>query len=123
MRLEFSPESQLDLIEIAAFIAHDNPARAKSFVDDLEADCGRLTIRPGSGAPRPELGDGVRVLPHGRYLIFTGQMRTLLGLRVSCTVLVTWEQRFTIDIAVPDGDSQLAGEPFHRILPFNDGLQ
>ncbi|WP_211203902.1 MULTISPECIES: type II toxin-antitoxin system RelE/ParE family toxin [Candidatus Accumulibacter] len=70
MRLEFSPESQLDLIEIAAFIAHDNPARAKSFVDELEADCGRLTIQPGIGAPRPELGDGVRVLPHGRYLIF-----------------------------------------------------
>ncbi|HRF06610.1 type II toxin-antitoxin system RelE/ParE family toxin [Accumulibacter sp.] len=22
------------------------------------------------GAPRPELGDGVRVLPHRRYLIF-----------------------------------------------------
>ena len=33
MRLEFSPESQLDLIDIAAFIAQDNPARAKSFVD------------------------------------------------------------------------------------------
>jgi len=70
MRLEFSPESQLDLIDIAAFIAQDNPARAKSFVDELEADCGRLIIQPGIGAPRPDLGDGVRVLPHGRYLIF-----------------------------------------------------
>ncbi|WP_186408498.1 type II toxin-antitoxin system RelE/ParE family toxin, partial [Candidatus Accumulibacter aalborgensis] len=36
----------------------------------LEADCGRLTNQPGIGAPRPELGDGVRMLPHGRYLIF-----------------------------------------------------
>ncbi len=26
MRLEFSPESQLDLMEIAAFIARDHPA-------------------------------------------------------------------------------------------------
>ena len=43
MRLEFSPESQFDLMEIAAFIARDSPARAKSFVDELEADCGRLT--------------------------------------------------------------------------------
>ena len=43
MRLGFSPESQLDLMEIAAFIAQDNPARAKSFVDELEADCGRLS--------------------------------------------------------------------------------
>jgi toxin ParE1/3/4 len=64
MRLEFSPESQLDLIEIATFIAQDNPARAKSFVDELEADCGRLITQAGIGAPRPELGDGVRVLPH-----------------------------------------------------------
>ena len=69
-RLEFSPESQLDLIEIAAFIAQDNPARAKSFVDELEADCDRLITQSGIGAPRPELGEGVRVLPHGRYLIF-----------------------------------------------------
>lgn len=70
MRLEFSPESQIDLMEIAAFIARDNPARARSFVDELEADCARLTTQPGLGAPRPELGDGVRMRPHGRYLIF-----------------------------------------------------
>lgn len=70
IRLEFSPESELDLMEIAAFIARDNPARARSFVDELEADCGRLTTQPGIGAPRPELGAGVRMLPHGRYLIF-----------------------------------------------------
>jgi len=31
IRLEFSPESELDLMEIAAFIARDNPARARSF--------------------------------------------------------------------------------------------
>ncbi|WP_291985104.1 type II toxin-antitoxin system RelE/ParE family toxin [Candidatus Accumulibacter sp. ACC007] len=54
MRLEFSPESPLDLLDIAAFIAQDNPARAKSFVDELEADCGRLITQSGIGAPRPE---------------------------------------------------------------------
>jgi plasmid stabilization system protein ParE len=35
IRLEFSPESELDLMEIAAFIARDNPARARSFVRTL----------------------------------------------------------------------------------------
>lgn len=70
MRLEFSPESQLDLLEIADFIARDNPVRARSFVDELESDCNRLTTQPGIGAPRPELCDGVRMLPHGRYLVF-----------------------------------------------------
>jgi hypothetical protein len=33
MRLVFSPESQLDLMEIPAFIAQGHPVRAKSFVD------------------------------------------------------------------------------------------
>ncbi len=56
MRLEFSPESQLDLIEITAFITQDNPARAKSFVDELEADCGRLVTQPSIGAPPPRTG-------------------------------------------------------------------
>lgn len=70
MRIEFSPESRLDLLEIAAFIARDNPSRARSFVDELAADCARLATQPGVGAARPELGNGARLLPHGRYLIF-----------------------------------------------------
>ncbi|MBL0352103.1 MAG: type II toxin-antitoxin system RelE/ParE family toxin [Verrucomicrobia bacterium] len=70
MRLVFSTESQSDLLEIAAFIARDNPARARSFVDELEADCARLVDHPGIGAPRPDLREGLRMLTHGRYLIF-----------------------------------------------------
>lgn len=70
MKVEFSPVAQDDLLEIALYIAQDNPTRALSFVDELEAQCLRLGQAAGIGAPRPELGEGVRMLAHGRYLIF-----------------------------------------------------
>lgn len=67
---EFSPESRLDLIEIATFIARDNPARARSFVTELETVCNNLVAHPEIGMLRPELLGRLRMLPHGRYLIF-----------------------------------------------------
>jgi len=70
MKVEFSPVAKDDLLEIALYIAQDNPVRAISFVDELETQCLRLGQAAGIGAPRPELGEGVRMLPHGRYLIF-----------------------------------------------------
>ena len=57
-------------MEIAVFIAHDNPMRALTFVDDLEGKCHALGASPGIGTLRPELGEGVKMLPCGRYLIF-----------------------------------------------------
>ena len=73
MKLDFSPAAREDLIDIAAYIAQDNPARASSFVDELEDRCAALADAPGIGTARPELGEGLRVLPHGRYLIFYRQ--------------------------------------------------
>ncbi len=67
---EFSPESRLDLLEIATFIARDNPARARSFVTELETVCSNLVAHPEIGMLRPELHGRLRMLPHGRYLIF-----------------------------------------------------
>ncbi|MBL8415813.1 MAG: type II toxin-antitoxin system RelE/ParE family toxin [Propionivibrio sp.] len=70
MKVEFSPVAKDDLLEIALYIAQDNPVRALSFVEELETQCLLLGQAAGIGAPRPELGEGVRMLPHGRYLIF-----------------------------------------------------
>ena len=36
----------------------------------MKSKCRALGHAPGSGAARPELGDGIRMLTHGRYLIF-----------------------------------------------------
>ena len=78
MKVEFSPVAKDDLLEIALYIAQDNPVRALSFVDELETQCLRLGQAAGSGAPRPELGEGVRMLPHGRYLIFYREHASML---------------------------------------------
>ena len=70
MRIAFSPAAETDLMDVAMFIAQDNPKRALSFVDELQAKCDALGGAPGIGTSRPELGEGIRMLPHGRYLIF-----------------------------------------------------
>ena len=70
MSVVFSPAANDDLMEIAVFIAQDNPKRALSFVDELEDKCQVLGVSPGIGTCRPELGEGVLMLPHGRYVIF-----------------------------------------------------
>ncbi len=57
-------------MDIATFIAQDHPKRALTFVDELEDKCDALGDAPGIGTSRPELGEGIRMLPHGRYLIF-----------------------------------------------------
>ncbi len=68
--VHFSPLAEGDLLEIGRYIARDNPARALSFVDELEAQCETLGEFPSMGASRAELAVGLRVMPHGNYLIF-----------------------------------------------------
>ncbi len=60
-------------MEIALYIAQDDPTRALSFVDEREDRCAALGNAPGIGTARPERGEGVRMLPHGRHLIFYRQ--------------------------------------------------
>ncbi len=69
-RLEFSPEATADLADIGAYIARDDPKRARSFVEELEARCAGLTEYPDMGRARPELAVNLRSKPHGHYLIF-----------------------------------------------------
>jgi toxin ParE1/3/4 len=42
VKVTFSPAAQADLMEIAMFIAQDNPARVLTFVDELEGKCDAL---------------------------------------------------------------------------------
>jgi toxin ParE1/3/4 len=78
LKLVFSPAAEVDLLDIAIFIAQDNPARAASFVDELESKCEMLAGAPGIGTARPELGTGICMLPHGRYLIFYREANKML---------------------------------------------
>ena len=70
MRVVLSNATEDDLQEIGDFIAKDNPARALSFIGELKSKCLALSYSAGIGTARPELGDGIRMLTHGRYLIF-----------------------------------------------------
>jgi len=55
---------------IGDFIALDNPARALSFVVEIEATMATIAERPESFPSRDELIAGLRNARHGRYLIF-----------------------------------------------------
>jgi toxin ParE1/3/4 len=68
-RLVFSPRANLDLEEIGDYIARDNPARAISFLEELRSHCIAILRAPTAYAPREDLGAGVRMAIHGRYLI------------------------------------------------------
>jgi len=69
-QVEFAPEAEADLLEIADYIARGDPARAARFIDELEARCAELLPFPDTGRERPELAPDLRSKPHGRYLIF-----------------------------------------------------
>ena len=71
MIVELSLEAERDLERIGDHIARDDPARARTFVEELLADCLGLGEFPERFplVPRYER-DGVRHRVHGNYLIF-----------------------------------------------------
>jgi toxin ParE1/3/4 len=70
MALVFSNLAERDLADIAEYIGQDSPERAVSFIARLRARCARLCDFPKAAPMRPELGEGIRMVPFGRYLIF-----------------------------------------------------
>lgn len=70
MKLVVTAAARDDLEQIATFIARENPARAVTFLDELEARLQRLTFMPYAYplVPRYE-ASGVRRAVHGNYLI------------------------------------------------------
>jgi toxin ParE1/3/4 len=69
MRLHLSRRAQIDLVEIADYIARDNPERAASFIDEILEHCRGLIAFPRAARLRPEVGDGVRIATFHRYLV------------------------------------------------------
>lgn len=70
MHCIFSVIAELDLEEIGDYIARDNPERAVSFIQEIRGHCLKITAYPEAAPPRPELCEGIRMVPFGRYLIF-----------------------------------------------------
>ncbi|MGA4551078.1 type II toxin-antitoxin system RelE/ParE family toxin [Methylorubrum aminovorans] len=60
-----------DLVRIGRFIGQDNPARAASFVAELEKRCQNLGFMPQAFPLLPgRETSGIRRRPYGDYLIF-----------------------------------------------------
>jgi toxin ParE1/3/4 len=71
MKVRISTHARADLFGIGEWIERDNPARAASFVEELESACHRLGAMPLSSPLVPgHETSGIRRRPHGAYLIF-----------------------------------------------------
>jgi len=72
-----------DLLEIAAYIARDNPPAADALIDTFHEKFSLLSEFPRLGQERPELAADLRSLPVGKYLILYRPLRDgILVLRV-----------------------------------------
>jgi toxin ParE1/3/4 len=56
-------------LEIADYIGTDNPARAFTFVEELEERCAVLGKSPLAARRLPQLGDDAHILPYQNYVI------------------------------------------------------
>ena len=69
MRLEFSAFVEIDLDEIAAFIADDNPERAVTFIQDISAKFRLIQRTPLLYQLRPDIGKRAWTAAVGHYAI------------------------------------------------------
>lgn len=70
MKVRFSAKAEIDLIEIADYIALDSPARALAFVRELRGACQRIGRMPTGYRLRPELGVGIRSTAVKSHVVF-----------------------------------------------------
>ena len=69
MTFKIRPKAEDDIVQIALFIASDNPRAARQWIDSVEEACRRIGDMPRSGTPRPEIALGLRTVRLGKYLI------------------------------------------------------
>lgn len=67
----FSADANRDVAGIVDLLFKLNPVAARNFLNSLESTCGLLAAHSGIGRLRPELGEGVRSMPIGNYLVST----------------------------------------------------
>lgn len=65
-----SPRARLDLIDIATFVAADNPTAADRLLDRFEAVLSTLPRNPLMARARPELDADLRSFAVGNYVVF-----------------------------------------------------
>lgn len=82
--LRYLPAAEQDLLDILDYIARDNPAAARAFVNRVERAIGRLARFPRSGR-RPRDARlrrrGYRLIVVGDYLVFYVVIRRTVQIR------------------------------------------
>jgi toxin ParE1/3/4 len=79
-RVSRSRRAAADLAEIWRFIAADDPASARRFLERIEAVARLLAERPLMGRSRPSLAAGLRSFPVGAYVLY--YRPTSAGIRI-----------------------------------------
>ncbi len=69
-RVRYTSAAWADLTAIMEYIAADNFTAADRWVEKIEQRCQRLAHNPEMGQLCPELGDNMRSVSVGRYVIF-----------------------------------------------------
>jgi toxin ParE1/3/4 len=70
-RIELSRRADADLAEILEYsIAAHGPETAEAYLRGLDAVLTRLSHYPELGAPRSDLGNGIRSIPAGEHRIY-----------------------------------------------------
>jgi toxin ParE1/3/4 len=73
-KLIYRPRAEEDFEAIYRFIAQDSPARAFSFIEQIQKRCDLLRDSPEQGRARPDLRPNLRVVPYGRSVVITYQV-------------------------------------------------
>ncbi len=68
-RIERSTVSLHDVVEIARYVAQDNPAAAFKLIETIDGKFLLLARNPELGEARPELGANLRCFVTGNYVI------------------------------------------------------
>ena len=70
--LRYFEQAKNDLIQIKRYIARESGSNeiALRYMEKLRQECRRLAALSGTmGRARPELGEGIRSIPYGNYVI------------------------------------------------------
>ena len=63
------PKAEEDLLDIWLYIGRENVAAADRLIQSIVRKCDLLIDHPELGPPRPDIGDGVRMVTVGNYLV------------------------------------------------------
>ena len=81
-RVRRTEQAEVDLLEIAFYIAQDDVNSAHRFLERIDRQCRLIAQSPEIGRRRDELSPGLRSFPFGNYMIFYRHTQHIEVIRV-----------------------------------------